>query len=290
MAVSTCLVIGASGLVGSALVKALAGRMDLVGLSRNRADTGEGCRWIRADLVDGLDGVDLPGAIDAVVYLAQSEQFRDFPASARSIFSVNTVQLLNALEYARGAGARHFIFASSGGVYGTGEDQFSEDFRVPATGELGFYLGTKLCSEILVRNYAPFFHAAILRFFFIYGAGQRRNMLIPRLVDNVREGRPIDLQGVDGIRINPLHVSDAVGAIEAALSLDGSHTINVAGPEIVSMRDIGQAIGRLVGRSPSWNQHPQAVAHHIVGDTGKMARLLGMPKVGFEAGLAMSFR
>ncbi|MBL8377371.1 MAG: NAD(P)-dependent oxidoreductase [Burkholderiales bacterium] len=289
MAASTCLVIGASGLVGTALVAAMSGRVDLVGLSRHRAYEGNGYRWICKDLVEGLDAADLPERVDAVVYLAQSEQFRDFPASARNIFEVNTVQLLNALDYSRRAGVKHFVFASSGGVYGTGEDQFSEDFRVPATGELGFYLGTKLCSEILVRNYAPFFHTAILRFFFIYGARQRRNMLIPRLVDNVREGRPVDLQGTDGIRINPLHVSDAVGAIEAALSLDGSHTINVAGPDIVSLREIGLAIGRLVGRAPCWNEHPAAVAHHIVGDTGKMVRLLGAPKVGFEAGLAMSF-
>lgn len=250
--------------------------------------THECFHWMHADFTRPLDASSLPPTVDSVVYLAQSEQFRDFPASACNIFEVNTATLLRALDYARRAGARHFVFASSGGVYGTGDHHFAEDFPVPVTGELGFYLSTKLCSEILARNYAAFFNVSILRMFFVYGAGQRRNMLIPRLVDNVREGRAIDLNGHDGIRVNPIHVSDAMRAIESALMLDGCHTINIAGPEVLSLRDIGVAIGRTVGRAPEWNVNLSATPNHIVGDIDKMTRLLGAPTVGFAEGLRAS--
>ena len=257
-------------------------------MSRHSPISHERFHWTHADFTRPFDTGGLPPQVDAVVYLAQSEQFRDFPASACNIFEVNTATLLRALDYARGAGVRHFVFASSGGVYGTGDHRFAEDYPVPATGELGFYLSTKLCSEILVRNYAAFFSVSILRMFFVYGAGQRRNMLIPRLVDNVREGRAIDLAGRDGIRINPTHVSDAVRAIEGALALDGSHTINIAGPEVLSLRDIGEAIGRAVGRAPEWNDNDGIPSNHIVGDIDKMSRLLGAPSVGFMNGLRAS--
>lgn len=35
-------------------------------------------------------------------------------------------------------------------------------------------------------------------------------MLVPRLVGSVARGKPIHLQGENGIRLNPIHVSDAV--------------------------------------------------------------------------------
>ena len=288
MSLKSCLVLGSSGLIGTALCESVSRSRIVHGVSRHRPMTHERFHWTHADFTRPLDMGILPPEVDAVVYLAQSEQFRDFPASACGIFEVNTATLLRALDYARGAGARHFVFASSGGVYGTGDHHFAEDHPVPATGELGFYLSTKLCSEILSRNYAAFFNVSILRLFFVYGAGQRRNMLIPRLVDNVREGRAIDLGGRDGIRINPTHVSDAVRAIEGALALEGSHTINIAGPEVLSLRDIGDAIGRAVGRAPEWNVNDGVALNHIVGDIDKMTRLLGVPTVGFAEGLRAS--
>ena len=66
-------------------------------------------------------------------------------------------------------------------------------------------------------------------------ASRKRSMLIPRLVDSVREGKPILLQGQSGIEINLIHASDAAFATQAALSLVGCHRINVAGPNVLSL-------------------------------------------------------
>lgn len=62
------------------------------------------------------------------------------------------------------------------------------------------------------------------------------------LVQSVLDGRPIVLHGQDGIRINPTYVADAVTAIEADLVLEGSHKINIGGPEVLTMRQIGEMI------------------------------------------------
>ena len=288
MSSNSCLVFGASGLIGTALCAELVKRQVVYGMSRRRPFDHANFHWTSADLALDSKPGNLPGRVESVVYLAQSEHFREFPARALNIFGVNTAGLLRALDYARGAGVRNFVFASSGGVYGTGDQLFAEDFRVPATGELGFYLSTKLCSEILARSYAGYFNISILRLFFVYGAGQRRNMLIPRLIDNVREGRPLDLSGQDGIRINPTHVGDAVRAIEGALGLEGSHTINIAGPQVLSMRQIGALIGRAIGRDPVWRVNENAAPSHIVGDIEKMSRLLGSPVTSFEDGLRLT--
>jgi len=111
--------------------------------------------------------------------------------------------------------------------------------------------------------------------------------LIPRLVQSVREGRSITLQGQDGIRINPTYVTDAAAAIVQALTLAGSHKINVGGPEVLSLRQIGEIIGQRVGREPIFQIEADAAPRHLVGDIGKMSQLLGAPQIQFADGVRL---
>jgi UDP-glucose 4-epimerase len=288
MGVRKCVITGAGGLIGSHLIPELRPSWEIHALSRQRPDAvekGENLRWYNVDLAGQPDFRVLPNEVDSVVYLAQSEYFRDFPDRAVDTFEVNTSQVVRLLDWARRAGVRRFIFASSGGVYGTGHGKMSEEIEIPAGGNLGFYLSTKLCSEILTENYAPFMSTIILRFFFVYGAGQRRSMLVPRLVDSVREGKVIRLEGESGVLINPTHVADGVYAIIRALELEGNHKINVGGPEVLSLRRIGEIIGTVVGKSPIFKVEASASPRNVIADTARMSELLQPPTVKFEVGV-----
>lgn len=283
-----CLVTGTTGLIGAHLLEAFPTDWQVFAGSRSPNATYQPSTIIsptRLDLSSNWDPTNLPAKIDAVIHLAQSEHFREFPEKALDIFQVNTLSTLRLLDYARQAGARTFVLASSGGVYGHHEQEFVEDEPVSAKADLGFYLGTKLCSEILAENYTSFMNVIVLRFFFVYGAGQKRTMLIPRLVQSVFEERPITLQGQDGIRINPTHVSDAVTAILQTLNLPESHKINVGGPEVLSLRRIAEIIGVVVGKKPIFDVHLDSEPRHLVGDIRKMSHLLETPKVKFEQGV-----
>jgi UDP-glucose 4-epimerase len=283
MARRICVLTGATGLIGSALMPLLSD-FEVHGIARRPRGTSE-VTWHAMDLSLPCDVGALPRHADVVVYLAQSEFFREFPEHCLDIYEVNTVNLLRFLDYARKAGVRQFIYASSGGVYGTGDGEMSEEVIIPAHGDLGFYLTTKLCSEIVAQNFTGFFAVAILRFFFVYGRGQRQSMLIPRLIMRVRDGEPIQLQGKDGICINPTHVSDAVRAIVRALDLTTSHTINIGGADVLTMREIGEAIGRALNRQPMFSVNPVQPPKHLTGDISKMCELLGPPQMTFAEGL-----
>jgi nucleoside-diphosphate-sugar epimerase len=276
-------VTGATGLIGRGLRAAMAAQNELHCIARRPPQSQE-VAWHVHDLArpGRLEG--LPARADAVVHLAQSEHFRDFPEKSGDIFQVNTGSLLELLDYARRAGCRKFVYASSGGVYGTSDRPMTEATPVAADGALGFYLVSKLCSEMLVQAYSRLFETVILRYFFVYGTGQRRSMLLPRLVDRVRSGEPIALQGADGIRLNPIHVSDAVAATARAVAIPGSHTINVAGPEALTMRELGVLIGKAVGREPRFSASEEKPGH-LVADIARMRGLLGAPGVGVAEGL-----
>src|SRR5205814_2290751 len=97
-----------------------------------------GVRWHTVDLSQPDTAV-LPRQTDAVVYLAQSEHFRDFPRRAHDIFSVNVLGVQSLLEYAKTAGCRTFVLASSGGVYQPSNSALKETMDVTARSTLGFY-------------------------------------------------------------------------------------------------------------------------------------------------------
>jgi len=278
---------GGSGFIGSHVIDALSEEHDLVLLVRKPSPL-ESRRRVTQVVVDFERETTLsalPDAVDAVIHLAQSEHFREFPDHALDIFRVNTGSTAMLLDYARRAGARTFVLASSGGIYGFGDREFSEDVPLAPRGELGYYLGTKLSSEVLADSYTAYMNVVTLRFFFVYGPRQRGSMLVPRLVEHITSGQPVVLHGEDGIRLNPTYVSDAVDAIRASIALTGSHKINVAGPGVLCIREMAEIIGQRVGRNPSYVREKRAELRHLVADTTKMSQMLTTPKVSFVDGV-----
>lgn len=281
------LLTGATGLIGRHVVQSLppTGSVQTL-VRRTTAETLEaGGDPLVADLADPEFTKGLPSEIDAVIHLAQSRNFRAFPESALEVSEVNLHSTIRLIEWARLAGASHFIYASSGGIYGTSHRAFTEDDSIPPPGPLDYYLGTKLSAELLLAPFRSHLRVVILRFFFVYGPGQDETMLVPRLIKRVRDGVAIDLSSETGIRINPIHASDAAAAVVKSLELDRSATINVAGSETVSIRELCEMIGKVTGHSPKY-RIVQSDRQDLVGENSRMLRQLHQPDVDLMAGLS----
>lgn len=281
-----CLITGATGLIGRHVVSLLRENWELYALVRKPSDeASDRTHYIKCDLASEWSMNRLPKGVDAVIHLAQSQYFREFPMYAERIFRVNTTSTLGLLEYARNAQVKTFVLASSGGIYGHGDKGFSENEPIVAKDGMGFYLGTKLCAELLVESYTPYMNVVILRFFFVYGSGQRPTMLIPRLVKAVEEGEPIVLHGTDGLKMNPTYVTDAAAAVFRSLELKESQKINIGGPEVLSLRQIGQQIGEILQKDAAFETKEHIKPGHLIGDIKKMSDLLGPPEVKFKEGI-----
>jgi UDP-glucose 4-epimerase len=279
------LITGANGLLGVHAVRQLVAQHQVHALVHSAPlEPVAGVTYHVIDLSGDWSTESLPGALDAVIHLAQSSRFREFPEQAMDVFGVNVASTARLLDYARISGAKHFILASSGGVYGAGDEAFKENAQIPHHGQLGYYLGSKLSGEVLAQNYSSLMNVTVLRFFFMYGKGQKRSMLVPRLIDNVMAGQAITLQGNDGIRINPIHVSDAVAALEHCLELEGSHTFNVAGAQVLSLRDIAGIIGEAVGRDPVFKIE-EVESRHLIANIDALSESLIAPRVSFAQGI-----
>ncbi len=275
---------GGTGLLGSYLLPLLAEEAELHVVGREPPQAA-GVVHHRCDLAEGLERAKLPPAADAVIHLAQSRRFRAFPDEAAHVARINCQAAVELASYAVRAGARRFVYASTGGVYAAGPAPLAETAPPAAGPALTFYAATKQAGERLLEPFAGLIDLVILRPFFLYGRGQDEAMLIPRLVGRVRSGEPIRLAGRDGMRINPLHASDAAAALRAALALDGRHIVNLAGAEVLSLRAIGEAIGRAIGAEPRFETSADAGGGDLVADISAMRRLLVAPAVKFARGL-----
>ena len=273
------LITGSNGLLGRNLSLKLAKQgFKVYGITHSEpAISVNGIAQLTIDFTLDWSDTKLPTQLDAIIHLAQSAKFRDFPDSAMDVFKVNVESTARLLDYAKRVGVERFIYTSSGGVYGNGTQAFKENEPINSVGQLGYYLGSKTCGEILVQSYASEFQVAVLRPFFIYGPGQNRSMLIPRLFDNISSCKPINVQGDNGIRINPIHVEDASNAVSAAMTLKESATFNIAGPEVLSIREICTEMGEFLDKQPIYNSTP-GVANDIIADISTMTNTLYHPK------------
>lgn len=220
----------------------------------------------------------LPTEIDCVVHLAQSEKFREFPDKSLSVFLTNTASTVKLLDWASQTGVKHFVYASTGGVY-SGDGRSSEmTTPLKSPGQLDFYFSSKLSSEAFAQCYSNLFSVAVLRFFFVYGRSQNRSMLMPRLYDLLSQGSPVSLAGKDGFRFNPVHVSDAAKAIVSSAESPRSLLANVAGPEILTLRQACETISQTEGFSPNFDIRNET-SLDLIGNTFVMTRELHKPQV-----------
>ena len=273
------LLTGGSGLLGKALIsKLIDSHYEVFCLTKSvQSSHSLGLDYIPIDLSTNWHKDDLPSNISAIIHLAQSRHFREFPQHSDDVFRVNIESTFKLLNFARETGVQKFVYASSGGVYQPGSLLNENAPLLPLQANLGFYAGSKMCSEILVQAYSNYFPITTLRPFFIYGKEQQRTMLIPRLFDSVKNNTPIVLNGENGITINPIHVSDASDALLCALSLEDSWTINIAGPELLSIRDICDCFGNYLGMEPKYSLTENS-SSDLVGDISVMKELLMNPQ------------
>lgn len=289
----TILVTGAAGLVGRKVCGSLAGKGDAVlGLDRRGMFHHAPAPYERipCDLTESSFTSCLPDTIDVIIHLAQSERYRDFPDGALDVFRVNTQSTLELLDYGRKIGINQFVYASSGSIYGSGSAPLKENDPLPPPEEFSLYQASKYAGELLLNAFNGLFQGVVLRPFFIYGPGQRDSMLIPRLITRVRDSQPITLDGDDGILINPVYVDDVTRVIERIVARNLSGTINIGGPEVLSIRRIGEIIGTVLGIQPVFESHPRAQHPYIAGDITKLTELIGPPKTTFDAGVEKTVR
>jgi nucleoside-diphosphate-sugar epimerase len=272
---STILITGTTGFVGGALTRSLRDGHRIVEVNRGEVRRSTDC--IIWDYRDSLPA-SLPAKADVVIHSAA-----DTSESPRDGFVVNVAATSVLLEYARAAGANTFVYISTGSVYGASDVPHQE--RKPINPQ-GAYACTKAAGEFVVQSYQNSIRTLVLRLYFPFGPGQRKERLIPRLISRVSRGEAIQLKGQNGPAISPLYIDDLTQWMRLLLASDACGTFNLAGRERISIRELSKKIGKLVGQQPRFEvQVGEAV--DAVGDATEAERVAGYaPQWNLDQALA----
>jgi nucleoside-diphosphate-sugar epimerase len=274
-------VVGSSGFIGRHLCDALAGRgSEVVAISSTAAAFDDRTGVLTDDLPS-------PGSLDAMVYLSQSPYYRDVPRQAPHLWGVNVISAVKAANWARLAGARRIVHASTGNVYAPSFIAHSES---DPTRKDDWYALSKLHAEEALRL-LPDVSVTSLRLFGVYGPRQRAK-LIPNLVGKIRNGECVRLQrhpddgkDADGLRLSLTHVDDVVRVMVHLLEAGGPPVMNVAGPGAFSIRDIAIALGGQVGIEPRFEIDAAPRAFNLIADNSLVATLVGGGFTSFASGI-----
>jgi UDP-glucose 4-epimerase len=273
---------GCSGYVGRRLLSRTKSLdVNIHGLFRNSAQV-DGIKYV----VNGdLSRYPIPPVIkngtSAVIHLAQSNFYRDFPAHAADITAVNVNATAMLLDQAVRANAEAFIFASTANVYGSRPGYVVED---DSTSPDSFYAATKLAAEHLVHQYAPFIKIYILRIYTVYGPNQPG-----KLFDNIHKriiaDMPISLVG-SGLQLTPIYVEDLVDVIlECSSGVLPPGVYNVCGNDALDLREISSSIARICNKSLNIEQQSGEPPRYCGSNAKLISARNGLYLTSFEKGI-----
>jgi UDP-glucuronate 4-epimerase len=245
-------------------------------LARSPGSSSDNIQWHRIDLAGPSALWALPPQWDVTVYLAQSDGYRDFPARATDMSAVNVHGAVAMLDASLRHGATRFLLASTANVYDVAHHAIDEHATVNPT---SFYARTRRAAELLAEPFAEQLDVTVARMFTIYGPGQRPDTLIPSVIDRVRAGRAVRVQGERGLLLSPVYLADAVDAIirlvERPADTRGFTIVNVAGNEFVGVGELASMVGDIVGRQPVVERVPGPEPGGWIGDTSLLRTLTG---------------
>jgi len=248
----------------------------------NVARLGGAVRVVEGDIRDtaSVDRIFAQTHFDCVVHIAARAGVRPSVIDPRLYVETNILGTQTLLAAAQRTGVERFVFASSSSVYGlTKTVPFSESLALPQT--LSPYAATKLAGEHLCGNYAHLFGMRVvcLRFFTVYGPGQRPDLAIHKFTHAIHEGRHIPQYGDGSSRRDYTYVDDIVQGVMGALRYAGPtfDIFNLGESETTSLSDLIREIEAALGKKALIERLPEQPGDMPVtsADISKARSLLG---------------
>lgn len=280
------LVTGATGFIGSHLVRRLVGiGCEVVAMTRPSSnlwrikDTLSQVKIVKADmdklvvgnLESGLKGVE-------VVYHLAAAGVDQCRQDAMSIFRTNVMGTVQLLRLAHSLKTIRFIYCGSCFEYGPGS-RLREDVLPRPQSEYG---ASKVAAWSIVHAFSRQYGlpTVTLRPFTVYGPFEAKQRLVPYTIVKALQGSTIDLTGGEQSR-DFVFVEDVIEALlEAAAAPEAPGcTMNVCTGVATLVKDLVNTLVELIGNgaAPRFGTIPyrDTEMRTLSGDPGKARQILG---------------
>lgn len=302
------LVTGGAGFIGSHTVDALLARGCQVkvldnlssGKLSNLPESHPGLEFVQGDIRDA-DLVDrICENVDAVLHLAAQVSVQSSIEQPVLSSEINVRGFLNVLDAARRQGIKRLVYASSAAVYGMpSELPLSESAKTRPMSPYGL---EKLINDQYAALYAELYGMACMgmRYFNVFGPRQDPRSpyagVISKFNDCARAGSALKVFG-DGLQTRDfVYVGDIAASNVAALYSDLPGTCNIGTGRSVTLLQMIDALGEVVGRTLPVEHYPErsgdirdscAVVERMqraLGVTAQVSLVDGLRRLWLQAG------
>ncbi|MEW5956144.1 MAG: SDR family oxidoreductase [Chloroflexota bacterium] len=300
---STCLVTGGAGFIGSHLVEALMARGERVrvldnlssGKLANLGPALDRLEFLGGDIQDEAMVQQAMAGVETVFHLAAMVSVPQSMARPRQAEMINTVGTVTLLQAARAAGVRRLVFSSTCAIYGDEPTLPKTETMAPCPKSP--YAISKLTAEQYCRLFSEAFglETAVLRYFNVYGPRQDPSSpysgVISIFVDKMSQGQPVTIFGDGDQTRDFVFVSDVVQAnlLAAAGPAAAGRLFNIGTGRAVTVNQLFASLSRILGYpgQPVYQAPRPGDVRHSYADAGYARTVLNwQPQVDFETGLA----
>ena len=317
---STILVTGGAGFIGSHICEALLRRKDsVIALDnfndfydprikrRNVAEAKETAEKEHASFIveegdiqdtDFLEQVFTAHPIDGVIHMAAYAGVRPSIMNPRLYTQVNVLGTISLLEAMKERAIKRYIFASSSSVYGNNKKiPFSESD--PVDKAISPYAATKKAGEVICYTYHHLYHinTACLRLFTVYGPRQRPDLAIHKFTRMIMEGKPIPFYGDGSTRRDYTYIDDIVDGVVKAWDWTNTRELrydifNLGNSQTVTLIELVKTIENVLGRKAIIQRLPKQPGdvECTFADISHAQEILGyIPHTNLEEGVRQFF-
>jgi nucleoside-diphosphate-sugar epimerase len=258
---TSVLVTGGAGFIGSNLVRALLERGDSVRVLDNFS-TGSRANLAGVDIeiVEGeLRSYErVHNAVRGVEVVYHLGALGSVPRSVQDPLTSNAVNVegtLNVLLAARDEGVRRVVFSSSSSIYGSSGTLPRTEEMAPDP--ISPYGVAKLAAERYCVSFSRVYEnleTVVLRYFNVFGPRQSPHSqyaaVVPLFLTAIANGEPVTVYG-DGEQSRDFtYVSNVVDATVRAANAAGANgrIFNVAAGQPASVDELADSVGRILGK------------------------------------------
>jgi dTDP-glucose 4,6-dehydratase len=250
-------------------------------------------RFIKADLCDleELGRIFAEVKPEAVVHFAAESHVDRSIFAPQPVFETNLRGTFNLLEAMRAQRVRRFIHVSTDEVYGSLEDPLEADENYPLQPSSP-YSAAKAGSDLLALGYFKTYKMPVMvtRASNNYGPYQFPEKLIPLMISNALENKPLPVYG-DGMQVRDwLYVEDHCRAILSILAKGRDGEIyNIGGNRSLPNKTVVDRILAITGKPTSLITYVTDRPGHdrrYALSSEKLSKETGWtPQMDFEPGL-----
>ncbi|MBL4809083.1 MAG: GDP-mannose 4,6-dehydratase [Phycisphaerales bacterium] len=209
---------------------------------------------------DSLESLMTKHGVTGVVHLAAKAGVRPSIADPVGYAKVNVMGTQSVLSAATGAGCKRVLAASSSSVYGNNEKApFAENDSVEHP--ISPYAATKRSCELIAdaHHHLTGLPVAMLRFFTVFGPGQRPDLAIRIFLGKISKGETIKMFGDGSMSRDFTYIDDIVSGMMAAyerIDLHGYRIWNLGSDHPMELRELISTVESVVGREAIIDQLP----------------------------------